>query len=124
MTRQRFAEIVEEAVAEIPSELRQYLDNVSIEVLDAPTAEDLRDLGLRPSRDTIFGLFDGVPIGLRDSEMLTDAMPDRIVIYYRPLVRTFRTPWSIRRQVRRTVVHEIAHFFGLDEDEVAAEGYE
>jgi predicted Zn-dependent protease with MMP-like domain len=51
------------------------------------------------------------------------ALPDRITIFYRPLVRAFRTPTAIRREIRKTVVHELAHFFGLEDGDIEAEGY-
>lgn len=123
MTRDRFGEIVEEALAEIPEMFRRHLRDVVFAVEDEPSDEDLLALGLDPGRDTLYGLFDGRSLGERSfADGLVE--PDRIVLYYRPLVRDFRTPWAIRRQIRTTVIHEVAHFFGLDEDEVAAEGYE
>ncbi len=123
MTRQRFAEMVEEVVRDLPAIFRQRLEDVLFVVEDQPTREDLLSVGLDPERDTLLGLFDGTPLGERS---LADVrpMPDRIVLYYRPLVRQNRTPWSLRREIRTTVIHEVAHFFGMDEDEVAAEGYE
>ena len=123
MTRERFGEIVEEALAEIPEIFREHLADVVFVVEDEPRDDDLLSVGLEPGRDSLYGLFDGRPLGERSfADGLVE--PDRIVLYYRPLVRDFRTPWAIRRQIRTTVVHEVAHFFGLDEDEVAAEGYE
>lgn len=123
MTRARFEELVDEAVLQLPEMFREHLRDVVIMIEDQPSDEDLLSLGLDPRRDTIFGLYDGTPL----SERIGDAglgVPDRIVIYYRPLVREFRTAWSIRNEIRKTVIHEVAHFFGLDEDQVAEEGYE
>ncbi len=123
MTRGRFGKIMEDAIAEMPKALRDSLDGVVFVVEDQPSADDLMALGLDPRQETVFGLFDGVPLAERGGSDGA-AMPDRIVLYYRPLVRAFRTPWALRRQIRATVIHEVAHFFGMNEEEVAAEGYE
>ena len=122
MTRERFGQILEEALAEMPENISEHLDAVLFVVEDEPSREDLSSLGLDPRRDTLYGLFDGVPLNER-SYADPPLTPDRIVLYYRPLVRDYRTPWAIRRQIRTTVIHEVAHFVGLDEDEVEAEGY-
>lgn len=122
MDRERFREIVEEALDEIPESFQAYLENVEVFIEDEPSAEVLRDVGLRPNRDTLFGLYQGVPLPEREANYGM-VLPDRIVIYYRPLLREFATPARIRREVRRTVIHEIAHFFGLDDEEIEDEGY-
>lgn len=123
MTRERFTEMLEEVVRELPEVFRDRLDGVLFVVEDEPSPEDLESVGLDPQRDTLFGLFAGTPLGERSlSDLPTE--PDRIVLYYKPLVRQCRTAWALRREVRTTVIHEVAHFFGMDEDEVAAEGYE
>jgi predicted Zn-dependent protease with MMP-like domain len=122
MNRDRFRDLVAEALAGIPEPFHRHLDRVEVVVEDEPSAELLRDMGLHPRRDTVFGLYEGIPLnerGLDDQPSL----PDRITIFYRPLVRGFRTPAAIRREIRKTVVHELGHFFGLDDDDIEAEGY-
>jgi predicted Zn-dependent protease with MMP-like domain len=121
MTRERFRALVAEAVDEIPEPFQSHIAGVEVVVEDEPSAELLREMGFDPRRDTLFGLYDGVPLGERGGEMLP--LPDRIVIYFRPLVREFRTPAAIRREVKNTVIHEVAHFFGLDDEDIAGEGY-
>jgi predicted Zn-dependent protease with MMP-like domain len=121
MTRERFRALVAEALDEIPEPFQSHVAEVEVVVEDEPSAELLRDMGFDPRRDTLFGLYDGVPLGERGAENLP--LPDRIIIYFRPLVREFRTPAAIRREVKRTVIHEVAHFFGLDDDDIAGEGY-
>jgi predicted Zn-dependent protease with MMP-like domain len=122
MDRARFRSLVAEAIDEIPEPFRSHLANVEVVVEDEPGAEMLREMGLDPRRDTIYGLYDGVPVGEREFD---DAphLPDRIVIYYRPLLRDFRTPGAIRREIRTTIIHEVGHVFGLEDDEIEAEGY-
>ncbi len=121
MTRDRFEELVREAVGELPERHRRCLANVVFVVEDEPSPQDVRAAGLDSRRDSLFGLFEGTPLSERTSAMADE--PARIVLFYRPLVRAMRTPWAIRREIRNTVIHEVAHFFGLDEEEVAREGY-
>lgn len=122
MDRERFRALVAAAIDEIPEVFRARLDNVEIVVEDEPPAELLREMGLNPRRDLLFGLYEGVPATERS---WTDPLPlpDRIAIYYRPLVREFRTPAAIQREIRKTIIHEVGHHFGLDDDEIEAEGY-
>jgi predicted Zn-dependent protease with MMP-like domain len=123
MNRARFSQMVDDVVDELPDVFRSRLGDVLFVIEDEPAPEELRSVGLDPERDTLFGLFAGTPLGERS---LADIQPepDRIVLYYRPLVRHCRTPWALRREIRTTVIHEVAHYFGMDEDEIAAEGYE
>jgi predicted Zn-dependent protease with MMP-like domain len=122
MDRARFHALVAEAIDEIPDPFRAHLAHVEVVVEDEPGADLLREMGLDPRRDTIYGLYEGVPV---DERALDDAplLPDRIAIYFRPLVRDFRTPAAIRREIRTTIIHEVGHVFGLDDDEIEAEGY-
>lgn len=122
VTRERFEELVAEALDEIPEPFLEMMENVQVIVEDEPTPGLLRSLGLHPRRDTLFGLYDGVPLDERgDNHAMT--LPDRITLYYRPLVRACRSERALRREIATTVVHEVAHFFGLDEDDVWEEGY-
>jgi predicted Zn-dependent protease with MMP-like domain len=122
MDRARFEALVGEALDDIPEPFRTHLGQVAVVIEDEPSAEVLRDLGMDPQRDTLFGLYEGTPLAER-AHGESAALPDRITIFYRPLVRTFRTPGAIRREIRTTVVHEIGHSLGLEDDAIAAEGY-
>ena len=122
MERQRFRQLVAEALDDVPEPFLSRLRGVEVVVEDEPSPAVLRQVGLHPRRDTLFGLYEGVPLSERgDTDSMT--LPDRITIFYRPLVRAFRRPAAIRRQIRQTVVHEIGHFFGLDDEEIEAQGY-
>jgi predicted Zn-dependent protease with MMP-like domain len=122
MDRQRFEALVAEALAEIPEPFHSHLETVAVVIEDEPAPELLRDMGLHPSRDMLFGLYEGTPLHERAIDA-TLALPDRITIFYRPLVRTFRSPGAIRREICKTVIHELGHFFGLDDEEIEADGY-
>jgi predicted Zn-dependent protease with MMP-like domain len=122
MDREKFQKMVSEALDAIPDEFQPYLANIEVVVEDAPSAELLRDLDLDPRHDTLFGLYHGTPLNER-GHAHGGGLPDRIVLYYRPLVRGCRTPRALRREIRATVIHEIAHHFGLDDDAIEEEGY-
>jgi predicted Zn-dependent protease with MMP-like domain len=122
MKRERFEQLVADALGELPSEFASRLENVEVVIEDEPSADLLLGLGLDPRRETLFGLYQGVPLPER-GQGYAMALPDKITIFYRPLTRSYRSPDAIRRQIARTVVHEIGHFFGLDDDEIAAAGY-
>ena len=122
MDREKFAGMVAAALDEIPEEFQAYLANLEVVVEDEPDAALLRDLQLDPRHDTLFGLYDGTPVPLRGDHD-GGVLPDRIVLFYRPLVRACRTPRALRREIRDTVIHEIAHHFGFDDDALEDEGY-
>jgi len=121
VTRKRFHGIVAEALDAIPPELARHLENVAVVVEDEPDDDVLCDLGLDPRRDSLYGLYQGTPIGERAD--LHDGLPDRIVIYYLPLSEDFADEHHLRREIRRTVIHEVGHFFGLGDDRLGELGY-
>ena len=106
-----FDDHVAAALDSLPPDLAAALQNIAVVVEDE-----------HPDDPDLFGLYEGTPLSERAFGD-TLALPDRITIFYRPLVRAFRTPAAIRREVRKTVVHELAHVFGLDDDDIEAEGY-
>jgi predicted Zn-dependent protease with MMP-like domain len=122
MDRAEFEDTVRDALDDLPEEFARYLDNVQVVIEDEPSPALLRSLGMNPRRETLFGLYQGVPLHLRGGAF-GGALPDKISIFYRPIVRTFTSPERIRSQVRRTVIHEIAHFFGLDDAAIRKLGY-
>ncbi len=116
-TRQRFDRLVEAALAEIPERFRPYLERVAIVVEDWPDEQDLAEMGIPPD-DTIFGLHRGPPVGYYDGM----TAPSVITIYRGPIEEACETDAEIRREVRTTVLHEIGHFFGMNEDDLARLG--
>lgn len=122
MDRRRFRRLVGQAIDRLPGEFRERLENIAIVVEDAPSDDQIRSAGLDPDEDTLLGLFEGVPLAEHghDASM---ALPDRIVIFYQPLIEVCASDNEIREEIRLTLVHEIAHYFGLDEDEIEDLGY-
>jgi predicted Zn-dependent protease with MMP-like domain len=122
VARARFERLVAEALRGIPPELRDALDNVEVVVADRPTSVHLADAGLEPG-ETLFGLYHGTPLPER-SPLQPYAVPDVITIFQAPIEEACETEDEMREEIRRTVVHEIAHYFGFDEARLAELGYD
>jgi predicted Zn-dependent protease with MMP-like domain len=120
--RDDFEALVAEAIDGIPAEFARRLENVAIVIEDEPSPALLASLGLDERRTTLFGLYQGVPLHARPHDFAGN-LPDRITIFRGPLERACRSRAELARQVRTTVVHEIAHFFGLDDARIRRLGY-
>lgn len=115
-----FDRAVEEALAEIPDDLQPYLENVVIEVRDRPDAA-FRHAHRVPRN--LLGLYVGVPLEHKGPDRAPIPMPDRIFIFRDNLCRRGRRRDELVDEIRLTVLHEIGHHFGLDEDRLAELGY-
>ncbi len=113
---QDFDELVERALEDVPPELSELLENVVIIVDDWPDEHMLA----KGEDDTLYGLYEGVPITERGSDYY--GLPDRITIFRGPLERDF-PPDDLEEEIRVTVVHEIAHYFGFDEARIEELGW-
>ncbi len=124
MRKRRFEQLVERALDSLPEELQSLLDNVVIFIEDQPSPKTLRDMDV-PRGDTLLGLYDGVPQTERTSQYGL-VPPDRITLFQRPIEESCDTEEEIPEQIRRTVLHEVAHHFGIDEErmEEIEEGWE
>lgn len=110
--RERFERLVDDAVSGLPGELLAHLENVQITVEDVPASDD---------DGVLLGLYEGVPRTERD---LSDtALPDRITLFRRPLEARARDKVELAAVVRDTVVHEVAHHFGIDDDRLDELGW-
>lgn len=107
-----FQDLVEEAVARIPKRFSDHLDNVAFLVEDSPSHEQLAAGGLLHGRATLLGLYQGVPLPRRNNGY-NGVAPDRITIFRRPHLYMARDAKELRDNVRHTVWHEVAHYFGL-----------
>ena len=119
-SRQEFEALVTEAVSGLPDEVLGWLDNVALVVGERPTGEQLRRAGLHHG-DLLFGLYVGVP-KTRRGFTYGETVPDKIVIFQQPIERVCQTPAQVRDRVRKTVLHEIGHHFGMDEEQLRAAG--
>jgi len=107
-----FEEHVRAALDSLPPELAGALENVAVVVEDE-----------HPDDPDLFGLYEGVPLPERSSGD-SGRLPDRIAVYRLPLEETFADPAELEREIRITVLHELAHYFGIDEDRLVELGYE
>lgn len=113
MNSDTFEALVVEVLNALPPEFARYVANVEVLVAEQPEPEQRRALGLRRG-ETLYGLYEGVPLTQRTSYDLP-MVPDTITIFRAPLVRDFPEPDALRAQIRRTVLHEIAHVFGISD---------
>lgn len=103
------------ALEDLPPQYADQLDNVEFVLRRAPSPRDRRRLGLGNSM--LFGLYEGVPLTQRGSGY-DRVLPDRITLYWGPLVRSFPEENDLENEVRKTLYHELAHYFGMDEDDL------
>ena len=113
---EEFEVLVSQALDGLPDEFAELLENVVVVVEDEPDPEDLEALGMDPEEDELFGLYQGVPLAERD--IMYTSLPDRVVIYRGPILRGCDNRRQVVREVRDTVIHELGHHFGLDEDDM------
>lgn len=118
--RDEFGALVAAALDELPGQIRARLDNVEVLVADWPSREQRADAGVA-DRGDLFGLYEGVPLTERTADYGL-VVPDRITIFRGPLMRHHRTEAELREAVQRTVIHELAHHFGIDDDRLEALG--
>ena len=112
---EEFEALVEQALNGLPDEFAELLENIVVVVEEEPDPEDLEAMEMDPE-DELFGLYQGTPLSERDSHYL--ALPDRVAIYRGPILRYCKDRREVIREVRDTVVHELGHHFGLDEDDM------
>lgn len=109
-----FEELVAEALEGLPPDIQEKLENVEVVVEWRPTQGQLRRLGLR-SNQTLFGLYEGIPLTRRTSHYGM-VLPDKITIFRQPIEAHCQTDDHVRQIVRRTVLHELAHHFGISDE--------
>ena len=112
MDAESFETLVLEALEALPLEFARFLENLEIQIEQRPTHEHRRLVRLTPGH-TLYGLYQGVPLTERVGG--DPMLPDLITIFQEPLERDFPHPDMLRAQVRRTILHEIAHFFGISD---------
>jgi predicted Zn-dependent protease with MMP-like domain len=106
MSPEEFEQAVADGLDAVPDELARAMSNVAIVIDDESP----------PDEPELFGLYVGVPLTERDEWWAAGTLPDRITIFRGPILRHCDTPDDVRRQVSVTVVHEVAHHFGIDDD--------
>lgn len=112
MDRLSFEKLVQNALRRLPRRSKKKLENISIVVEERPTAELLRDMEIE--HGTLFGLYQGVPLTERGWNY-GNMLPDRIIIFQRPIEEAASSPAEIEEIVMDTVIHEVGHYFGFDD---------
>lgn len=115
MDKNRFEELVREGIEAIPPKFLKKLDNVDIVIENEPTPEQIKKLKLRPG-SRLFGLYQGVPQTKRGH--YTWILPDKITIFKFAIEQVCNSEQEIKQKVKNTVWHEIAHHFGMNEQQV------
>lgn len=113
---EQFAEMIGQSMDELPQEYIAGLKNVAVTYEDDPSPEQRTKLKLS-GRQTLFGLYEGIPLTKRNNSY-TFVLPDKITLFKNPLLHSAHDMAGLKSQVRHTLWHEIAHYFGLDHDRI------
>jgi predicted Zn-dependent protease with MMP-like domain len=113
---EEFDQLISQVMDELPQQYLEGLQNVVIVYEDEPTREQRAELQLH-CHQTLYGLYQGIPRPLRGAGY-NMVLPDKITIFKLPLLRTSATMIDLRRQVKHTLWHEIAHYYGLDHERI------
>lgn len=118
----RFEGLVAEALDGLPDDILAILDNVEVVVADSPTPEQLRDAGIIESDELLLGLYEGIPLTARTSAYGL-VLPDKITLFQEALEAVCADEEALRHEVQATVIHELAHHFGISDARLAELGW-
>ncbi|HVR83327.1 MAG TPA: metallopeptidase family protein [Planctomycetota bacterium] len=122
MTRREFERIVEEAVRALPERFRAKIENVIFRVAESPNRRQSRSQDVAGREPSLYGLYEGVPRTERSVEESLRG-PDRITIFKRAIERDHRSRAAMVKCIQETVLHELGHYFGLDDNQLDQLGY-
>ncbi len=122
LSRSDFEKVVEEALEALPDEIAAMLDNVAVFVEQWPSREQLRENGLS-DRHVLLGLYEGIPLTARDSNYGM-VQPDRIYIFQGPIEAVCANNDELHDEIQHTVVHELAHHFGISDERLDEMGFD
>jgi predicted Zn-dependent protease with MMP-like domain len=115
LSMDEFCRVAKQACDEMPAEFKSWMTNVVVDVSERPTRTQLRSVGLDPKDDDLLGLFDGVPVTDDDPDF---PHPNRVWIFKEPICAISRSVDEAAYEIRRTIIHELAHHFGWSEDDL------
>jgi predicted Zn-dependent protease with MMP-like domain len=114
-SREHFNRLVEETLAKLPEEFLEYFTNVMVMVEDYPSRKEARKMDI--PRDELLGLFSGTPYPSRGGFFnVPNPLPDTIILFKRNIERICATEGELIEEIRKTLIHEVGHYFGLSED--------
>lgn len=123
LSDEEFARTVQEIFESLPVLFQQKMENVHIAIEEQPSEETLRKMGIRKPSD-LLGLYEGVPLTRRgEGYGMYPVVPDTISLYKKNIERGARSVEEVRQRIRSVLIHEIAHYYGMNEEEVRAAGY-
>lgn len=118
MTRRAFYRLVQEALEGLPRELRERVENIAVVVEDLPPQDILDEMGIEDPFD-LLGLYQGVSLDRRGF-FYGNVLPDKISLYQRPIEARSRSKEETVRTIREVILHEMGHYFGLDDEDLLA----
>lgn len=121
LSQDEFSELVRQAIETIPPEFDEFMENLSVEVHPRPARKLIGDERIEGWRD-LLGLYHGVPL-TRKSVDAPYEWPERIYLFQENIESMCETPEDVVQEVRTTILHEIGHHFGMDEDDLDELGY-
>ena len=121
LTEEQFEELVEEALDSLPEQFQPYMENVVVEIRRRPTRRLLEDMDMPPDT-TLLGVYQGVPLTEKSVTQTVD-WPEKIYIFQQNIEAICHNRREVVQQVRTTVLHEVGHHFGMDEDMLDELGY-
>ncbi len=115
MSMREFVAVAERIIAELGDPFRRWLENIVVDVEIAPTREMLEEVGLDPDEETLFGLFTGRAV---TEQEYGEHAPNQILLFKRPIEEACRNRAEVAYEIRRTLIHEMAHHFGYSEEDL------
>lgn len=121
VSEEKFSEMMEEALHDIPSPFKEKIENLAFMAEPYPSESDLGRVGL-DDKYSLLGIYSGVPYTYRNTYYM-NTTPDRIILFQKNIERYCDNEDELKEKIREVLIHEIAHYFGMDEDQVRAAGY-
>ncbi|MEK7594787.1 MAG: metallopeptidase family protein [Patescibacteria group bacterium] len=115
VSEEEFQRLIDEALGELPKQQVENIKNVAILYEDLPTEDQRAKTNLHPNQ-TLLGLYEGIPLTKRQG--MSTTLPDKITLFRVPLQYQSNTPAELKENIKHTLWHEIAHYFGLDHDRI------
>ncbi len=122
-SKEEFENLAQEVFDSLPERFQENMENVRIVVEDEPSAEAMKQMRIY-SPNILLGLYEGIPLNKRGGWYgMSPVVPDKISLYKINIERGAGSLTEIYERIRRVLIHEIAHYYGMNEDEVRAAGY-
>lgn len=123
LSMQEFEDVAQEMFDALPDPFRHNLENVQIVIEKLPSRDTIAMMGLS-STSSLLGLYEGIPLNKRGTWYgMYPVVPDKITLYKTNIERDARDDDDVRQRIREVLIHEIAHYYGMNEEEVRAAGY-